>query len=325
MTPIKGWYPRCHQRLIPTPICSMYGIFTYMYHQFKPNVGKYSIHVASGMYQIGPPFCCHQVPILFVGARFVGDPKGFQQLEKIPQLPNSCPTWGGPQKVSLKETIKNTHAGQFFVTFLGWLSDHFKGLSDLQVGNQKVTLNHLVFWELLMNPLFKTQPQPASQCTWSHVSQPWDTGIFLPHIQPTPASQVYQPQTTHSWWLNLIDPLFSPPKWEKNADLFVHVVDLILWNLTLCSPTGSPLHGRLEKRSHEWQRCISYWFKGFSSLSCQFWTGSLRLYVEFSFEKCHGRTHLNPPGISVPFFTSQSSVDLFLSASRKSPHLWFWG
>ena len=26
----------------------MYGIFTYIYHKSKPNVGKYSIHGASG-------------------------------------------------------------------------------------------------------------------------------------------------------------------------------------------------------------------------------------------------------------------------------------
>ena len=30
-----------------------------------------------------------------------------------------------------------------FVTFLGWLSDPFKGLSDLQLGDEKGTLNHL--------------------------------------------------------------------------------------------------------------------------------------------------------------------------------------
>ena len=30
------------------PRCSMYGIFTYIYHKFKPNVGKYSIHGAYG-------------------------------------------------------------------------------------------------------------------------------------------------------------------------------------------------------------------------------------------------------------------------------------
>ena len=27
----------------------MYGIFTYMYHKFRSNVGKYSIHGAYGM------------------------------------------------------------------------------------------------------------------------------------------------------------------------------------------------------------------------------------------------------------------------------------
>ena len=31
------------------------------------------------------------------------------------------------------------------VTFLGWLSDLFKRLSDLQLGDKKATLNHLVF------------------------------------------------------------------------------------------------------------------------------------------------------------------------------------
>ena len=30
------------------------------------------------------------------------------------------------------------------MTFLGWLSDPFKGLSDLQLGDEQVTLNHLV-------------------------------------------------------------------------------------------------------------------------------------------------------------------------------------
>ena len=30
------------------------------------------------------------------------------------------------------------------MTFLGWLSDPFKGLSDLQPGDEKVTLNRQV-------------------------------------------------------------------------------------------------------------------------------------------------------------------------------------
>ena len=33
---------------------------------------------------------------------------------------------------------------QFFVTFLGWLSDPFQCLSDLQLWEEKVTLKHLV-------------------------------------------------------------------------------------------------------------------------------------------------------------------------------------
>ena len=28
----------------PVPRCSMYGIFSYIYHKFKPNVGKHTIH-----------------------------------------------------------------------------------------------------------------------------------------------------------------------------------------------------------------------------------------------------------------------------------------
>ena len=33
----------------PMPIGSMYGIFTYIYHQNQPNVGKYTIHGSYGM------------------------------------------------------------------------------------------------------------------------------------------------------------------------------------------------------------------------------------------------------------------------------------
>ena len=46
----------------------------------------------------------------------------------------------GMQHVDLKttdSTIQKKHAWQFFVSFLAWLS-------DLQLGDEKVTLNHLV-------------------------------------------------------------------------------------------------------------------------------------------------------------------------------------
>ena len=38
----------------------------------------------------------------------------------------------------------NMECSRFKVIFLGWLSDPFKELSDLQLGDEKVTLNHLV-------------------------------------------------------------------------------------------------------------------------------------------------------------------------------------
>ena len=42
-----------------------------------------------------------------------------------------------------QEDAWNWKTWWFKVTFLGWLSDPFKGLSDLQLGDQKITLNHL--------------------------------------------------------------------------------------------------------------------------------------------------------------------------------------
>ena len=47
-------------------------------------------------------------------------------------------------KPKWREGGKNPHSWQIFVTFLGWLSDPFQWLSDLQLGDEKVTLNHLV-------------------------------------------------------------------------------------------------------------------------------------------------------------------------------------
>ena len=51
---------------------------------------------------------------------------------------------------SKQRKIKNTNTKipqyptwQFFVTFFGWLRDPFQWLSDLQLGDEKVTLNHL--------------------------------------------------------------------------------------------------------------------------------------------------------------------------------------
>jgi len=43
---------------------------------------------------------------------------------------------------------------------LGWLSDPFKGLSDLQLGDEKGTLNHLEWNDLFFVDFHETQPFP---------------------------------------------------------------------------------------------------------------------------------------------------------------------
>ena len=50
------------------------------------------------------------------------------------------------------------------MTFLGWLSDPCKGLSDLQLGDRKVTLNHLVVSKALLKPLFLRNVRHGGGC-----------------------------------------------------------------------------------------------------------------------------------------------------------------
>ena len=44
------------------------------------------------------------------------------------------------------------------MTFLGWLSDLLKWLSDLQLGDEKVTKNHLVWMSYLRFCFFNFSP-----------------------------------------------------------------------------------------------------------------------------------------------------------------------
>jgi len=46
--------------------------------------------------------------------------------------------------MSIPSPYKMASVWQFFVHFLGWLSEPLKWLSDLQIGYEKVPLNHLV-------------------------------------------------------------------------------------------------------------------------------------------------------------------------------------
>ena len=51
--------------------------------------------------------------------------------------------WDTPHLPVSRAIPWKKHTWQFFVTFLGWLSDLLERLSDLQIGDKKVTLNHL--------------------------------------------------------------------------------------------------------------------------------------------------------------------------------------
>ena len=68
---------------------------------------------------------------------------------------------------------------QFFVTFLGWLSEWpFQRLSDLQLGDKKVTLNHLVDvfrWLYMKHTAFLNQPWSfkSSHQVWSRMPHVW--------------------------------------------------------------------------------------------------------------------------------------------------------
>ena len=79
-------------------------------------------------------------------------------LTMAPGLVSSKSVESVEQGENLKINRSSNYQGQFLdlnstpwwfkVTFLGWLSDPFKGISDLQLGDEKGTLNHLdiIFW-----------------------------------------------------------------------------------------------------------------------------------------------------------------------------------
>ena len=58
------------------------------------------------------------------------------------------------ERNQMRKSIPSCSMLWFKVTFLGWLSEPFQRLSDLQLGDKKVTLNHLV--HLHNNRLYKS-------------------------------------------------------------------------------------------------------------------------------------------------------------------------
>ena len=69
---------------------------------------------------------------------------------------------------------------------MGWLSDPFKGLSDLQLGDEKGTLNHLVsvLQFILYNLALNMLPQAHNLCSRAH-QDPLSTGESVNfHVNP---------------------------------------------------------------------------------------------------------------------------------------------
>ena len=69
------------------------------------------------------------------------------------------------------------------MTFLGWLSDPFQWLSDLQLGDEKVTLNHLVFFYLLLFLLPLNTSRNAM--VWNILSLLFKFGLSTSQAQAT--------------------------------------------------------------------------------------------------------------------------------------------
>ena len=60
-------------------------------------------------------------------------------------LPQRAPEFWGLESTrpeNKHDSGNTTISKQVFLTFLGWLSAPFKWLNDLQLGDEKVTLNH---------------------------------------------------------------------------------------------------------------------------------------------------------------------------------------
>ena len=68
---------------------------------------------------------------------------------------------------------KNISPWWFKVTFLGWLSDPFKGLSDLQLGDEKGTLNHLVPFLLGLKRIPKPSKRIVDLVKTGEFDIPW--------------------------------------------------------------------------------------------------------------------------------------------------------
>ena len=94
-----------------------------------------------------------------------------------------------------KVRFETTTSWQFFVPSLGWLSDPFKWLSDLQLGDEKVTLSHLAskyaspissilgssFWTVIRPEAQGLEPvgSESPSAPLSQMLNAWPTGMSM--------------------------------------------------------------------------------------------------------------------------------------------------
>ena len=135
--------------------------------------------------QTYPPFCTKVESSHGAFAAILGDGP-----TRGPEGCHLVSGWFSPKRAKIKPAEKNG-TWWFQVTFLGWLSDPFKGLSDLQLGDQKVTLNHLksgsenfgILWGGIGYFLQKSTKK-TGQFFVFYKNNIWDTYIIYIYLEP---------------------------------------------------------------------------------------------------------------------------------------------
>ena len=106
-------------------------------------VGNGGVKVSEGPNHISPPFW---ILSFHAASRTCMTVLACAILSLTIQLKATCKTLGKSKaSLNLQFLCIKYCPWQFFVPFLGWLSDLLERLSDLQIGDKNVTLNHLVF------------------------------------------------------------------------------------------------------------------------------------------------------------------------------------
>ena len=155
------------------PICSMYAIFTYMYHKFKPHVGKYSIHGA------------------YIGKVGLSNSLQFDFYSTVPQTCERPPgSWTLHGKVHLQ------------LTFFRICS----GISSLKKTKLFVTLEFSFASKIFFKAwtsLFATRSRCRTYCLWK-TSGDHQLRLVVYSIIYIPGGAGFLSSIVPSWWFQPI-------------------------------------------------------------------------------------------------------------------------